>query len=165
MIMSTIRYDVEPHVLLRVQGCAGDVEIVGHNAAVMQVDADESLEQFVRRDDNGSITIAGYPGDLKIMLPHHASVELNGIGGDVEVRSIASVEAEGSAQLVVHSVGGDVSISNVAQIQLGNIGGDVEIEDRCESLEVGNIGGDLQLEKVVVCDIQTVGGDAELAAI
>ncbi len=166
--MATYRLEIEPTILVRVQGCGGDVEIVGHQAAVLEVDADETLERYVHHD-NSSVTIAGYPRDLSIMLPQQASVELYGIGGDVEVRSVAMLQHDGaghgSAKLVAHSVGGDVSIVDVPNIELGSVGGDTEIQGKCQSAEIGNIGRDLQLDKIERLNIQAVGGDAELGSV
>lgn len=163
--MASFRLELDPAILLRVQGCGGDVEITGHPEAALEVDAGDAFERYVHRDDM-SVTIKGYPRDLSIMVPEQCSVELYGIGGDVEVRSVAilahNAGPEGSAKLVVHSVGGDVSIVDVPNIQLGSVGGDAEIQGKCQTVEIGNVGGDLQLDKTERLDVQAINGDADI---
>ncbi len=137
--METFRLEIQPDMVLRIQGCSGDVEITGHEVAAIKVDAEASFERYVHRDDK-NISINGYFGDLTLMVPHQTAVELSGIGGDVK-------------------------IEDVSNVQLGAIGGDVELEGRCERVQIGNVGGDLQVGEAAQLSVQAVGGDAELGTV
>ncbi len=138
--METFRLEMDPDMLLRVHGCAGNVEITGHDAAAIEVDAEDTFERYVQREDDKSITISGYFGDLAVVVPRQASVELGGIGGDVRIEELPNV-------------------------QLGAIAGNVELVGTCERVQVGNVGGDLQIEKAMQLSVQAVGGDVELGSV
>lgn len=156
--------DVAPHMQLVLHGTGQDVEIIGHDTPTIEMTGDTAFEPFLRVEDN-RITLTGYPHDLRVTLPREANVELHGIGGDVQVRAVNTVEADTLARLVAHGVGGDVHAAQVAQIDVTAVGGDVEITGASRQVNVGHVGGDLKLDQAAQAHIGAVGGDAELGAI
>lgn len=171
--MATFQLEVQPDMLLRVFGCGGDVQVTGHDHNTIEVngdDDDEALERYLRQDGN-TITINGYPSDLHIALPHQASVELNGIGGDVEVRAVGDLGARAMSKLAAHGIGGDVRVADVAQIDLESIGGDATIEHKRDSsaanqrVIIGRIGGDFTIHRAAQLSLHVAGGDAILGQI
>jgi hypothetical protein len=168
--MERFHTDVQPDLRLRVYGCGGNVAIHGDDRTTIEAQGDESLELYLRQDGN-TITINGYPSDLAIALPHTAAVELNGVGGDVEVRAVGELGARAIARLLAHGIGGDVQIADVAQIELESIGGDVEIRQggagsaANQSVKIGHMGGDLSLEHAAHLNVRVVGGDAQVGPI
>ncbi|HEY0733596.1 MAG TPA: hypothetical protein VGD69_01715 [Herpetosiphonaceae bacterium] len=172
--MATFQLEVQPDMLLRVYGCGGDVKVTGHDRTTIEVngddDGEEALERYLRQDGN-TITINGYPSDLNIALPHRASVELNGIGGDVEVRAVGDLGAQAMAKLAAHGIGGDVRVSDVAQIDLESIGGDATIEHKSDAADanqrvvVGRVGGDFTIQRAAQLSLHVAGGDANLGEV
>ncbi|MBV9789610.1 MAG: hypothetical protein JOZ51_15595 [Chloroflexi bacterium] len=171
--MATFHLEVQPDMQLRVFGGGGDVRVTGHDHATIEVetDGDESLERYLRQEGN-TITILGYPSDLRITLPHQASVELNGIGGDVEVRAVGGdLGARAMAKLSAHGIGGDVRVADVAQIDLESIGGDATIEhngdttDANQHVKAGRVGGDFTIRRAAQLSLHVVGGDANLGQV
>lgn len=170
--MASFTLEVQPDMLLRVYGCGGDVRVTGHDRTTIEVhgDDEESLERYLRQDGN-TITINGYPSDLHIDLPHQASVELNGIGGDVEVRAVGDLGAQAMAKLAAHGIGGDVRVSDVAQIELESIGGDAQIAQSDDStaasqrVVVGRVGGDFTIARAAQLSLHVAGGDARIMQV
>lgn len=168
--MATFQLEVQPDMHLRVYGCGGNVQVTGHDHTTIEVDGDESLDLYVRQDGN-TITINGYPSDLQIDLPHRASVELNGIGGDVEVRAVGDLGARAMAKLSAHGIGGDVQVADVAQIELESIGGDAKIERNGDGtaanqlVKVGHVGGDFEIQWAEQLSLRVVGGDATIGQV
>lgn len=170
--MATFHLEVQPDMHLRVFGCGGDVRVSGHDQTTIEVNDDggESLERYLRQEGN-TITILGYPSDLQIALPHQASVELNGIGGDVEVRAVGDLGARAMAKLSAHGIGGDVRVADVAQIDLESIGGDATIEHKGDGTEAnqfvkaGRVGGDFTIRRAAQLSLHVVGGDANLGQV
>lgn len=158
------RGEVAPEMQLVLHGTGSSVEIQGHDEPAIELSGDTEIEPYVRIE-NDRVTLVGYPQDLRIVLPRRASVELHGVGGDVQVRSVGTVEADTLARLVAHGVGGDVHAVQVAELELAAVGGDVKIEGHSRLVKVGHVGGNLDLERATHAQIGTIGGNAELDAI
>ncbi len=156
--------DGQPIQILRVSSCGGDVHITAHpGEASVAVEGDAPLDRYMRQEGE-LLTISGYPDDLEITVPSHVTVELDGIGGDVQVRAGGDAE-HALRQLSAHGIGGDLEISHVNKIEIGAAGGDVQIKGDCEEVEIGHVGGDLRVGYVALLDLKAVGGDARLGQI
>jgi hypothetical protein len=166
--MTTFHADVQRDIQLRVLNCDGDVVINGHDQSTIDITGDEPFERYLRQD-GATITIDKYPADLKIHLPYQASVELNGISGDVQVGAVGDLGTASMAKLNVHHIGGDVRVSNVGQIELESIGGDARIQQSGSAdnamVTIGEIGGDLEVGRAAQLSVKTVGGDARIQQV
>lgn len=162
--MATFRSEVDPTMLLRLYGIGGDVHITGADVTTIEINGDADLDQYVRPEGK-TLTINGYPTSLRVTVPQRASVELRGIGSDVDVRAVADVGAHALAKLTAHGVGGDVRAAQVTEIDLEAIGGDALIEAGCETATIGRIGGDLRVAQARRLSLKAVGGNAQLDAI
>jgi hypothetical protein len=159
MIMATFRSEVDPEMQLQLHGCGGNVQITGQDGTVIEISGAQEFERYIQ--PNGStLAIHGYPSDVQITLPRRASVELHGIGNNVEVRGVAEVGAQSLAKLEAHGVGGSVRAAQVTEIALDSIGGDAKIEAGSQSVALGRIGGNVLVSQADRVSLRTAGGDA-----
>lgn len=155
------RNDVSPTMRLQISGCGGDVDITGHNDTLLLIEGDTMLEPWLQQDGD-TFTISGYAEDLKIRVPHRASVDLRNIGGDVEVRAVADANVHAVARLEANGIGGDLHVAQVPQIEVGTVGGDVTIVGDSENVSIGQVGGDLEMGRATSLHVRAVGGDAQI---
>jgi hypothetical protein len=155
----------ERQLALRLEGCGGDVKIVGHESNTIVIEGSKDVERYMQRFEDNVCELRGYPDDLLIRLPRQATVELHDIGGDVQVRSVSDVTAQAVARLDAQGIGGDVQIAQVPTIELGSIGGDVEIEGGSQQVNVGQVGGDFKLDHADSLSLKGVGGDARIGDV
>ncbi|WP_026369754.1 hypothetical protein [Kallotenue papyrolyticum] len=157
------RSEVAPGLHIRIVGCGGDVDITGSGERTLIIAGDDDLERYIREAEQ-IITIAGYPGDLELQLPAEASLELDGIAGDVEVRPRGE-QTQVLTQFTAQGIGGDLSLTGVARAHLETIGGDVELHGACEEVTLGHIGGDLTADSIASFRLGAAGGDVILRQV
>lgn len=154
------RSEVPSGLQVRIVGCSGDVDITTTDERTLIIAGEDDPERYVREADQ-VITVAGYPGDLELQLPADASLELDGIAGDVALRP-RGAQPQALTQLTAQGIGGDLSLSGVAHAHLETIGGDVELHGACEEITLGHIGGDLTAETIAAFSLRAAGGDVSL---
>lgn len=165
--MSSITWtgeDVPVNLRLQVTACGGDVTINGVDESRVAIQGDVAPDAYVRQDGD-TFVIAGYPDDLQIHLPMGAAIELDGIGGDVAVRSVGHASVHAARQLSVSGIGGDLHVWNVPQIEASTVGGDVQIEGGSQQVTIGQVGGDLKLDHTEYLSLRGVGGDAQIGDV
>lgn len=156
--------DGQPIQVLRVSSCGGDVHVIAQPGDLaVAIEGDAPLDRYIRQDGE-LLTISGYPDDLEITVPSHITIELDGIGGDVEVRAGGNAE-HALRHLSAHGIGGDLEISHARRLDIGTAGGDLTIKGDCEEVAIGHVGGDLDVGNVALLDLKAVGGDARLGQI
>lgn len=159
--MATFRSEVDPELQLRVDGCGGTVQISGQEGSTIEINGAEALDAYLQHHGS-TLQISGYPSDLQVTLPRRASVELHGIGNNVEVRAVAELGAQSLASLTARGVGGDVRAAQVKQITLDSVGGDARIEAGSQTVTIGRIGGNLHVAQAEQLSLHTVGGDTQV---
>lgn len=162
--MTTFRSEVDPEIVLKLHGVGGNVQITGQRGSVIEINGTEAFENYLQLDGN-TLTINGYPSNIDVTLPDRASVELHGIGNNVEVRGVAEVGAQSLAKLTAHGVGGAVRAAQVVEITLDSIGGDAKIEAGSQNVTLGRIGGSVYVTQADLLSLRTAGGDAVLQEI
>lgn len=162
--MATFRSEVDPQMLLQLHGCGGNVHIVGQEGSVIEISGAEELERYLQ-PEGSTLAIHGYPSDLQVTLPAQASVELHGIGNNVEVRGVAEVGAQALARLTVHGVGGNVRAAQVAQVMIESVGADATIEAGSQSVMLGRVGGNVRVTQANQVSLRMTGGDAVLDGV
>lgn len=98
---------------------------------------------------------ASIGGDVEIRRAP-GSIKISHVGGDLDANDVRDVE--------VGSVGGDLELSGVAgQVNCGSVGGDVEVTNTFGLVTLGGIGGDLTVERAPGgLVVSRTGGDATI---
>ncbi|TMB84221.1 MAG: DUF4097 domain-containing protein [Chloroflexi bacterium] len=115
-------------------------------------------------------------GDLSVEEAESALVST--VGGDLDATDVVAAlrcgvvsgdcQVQGSARtdIVVGNTGGDFTASSAASVHTGNVGGDCELRDVQDDVEVGYVGGDVSFKGVGgTLQVGNCGGDAELKGI
>ncbi len=82
------------------------------------------------------------------------------VGGDCRISDSAGVEVN------LGNIGGDVEVDGASRLHLGNTGGDASVRDIAGNVSIGNIGGDGTLNNVGGnLTIGQIGADAQLLGL
>ncbi len=158
--------DASPGELLEIDiETGGDVEIAGWDANQVAVEADgddsDRQEITIKRTDRGvlihvesSRRFRREGVDLSIRVPRRFDLEIETMGGDVEIDGI-----EGTIR--GETMGGDLELSNLAgSLEFTTMGGDIELTDSQVDGEVETMGGDVLLQNITGdVDGSSMGGD------
>jgi hypothetical protein len=101
----------------------------------------------------GGLTITeSVGGDIEIERCEFITVT-GPVGGDIEIR-----RAPGSARLT--HVGGDLDLNDVRDVNVGSIGGDLEMDGVAGQVTCGTVGGDVEMVNTFgAVSIGAIGGD------
>lgn len=170
--METIKLEVGESPKVKITAIGGDLRLSGRHDTQFEAQAPERGTLTVDQDGD-QIQVACRSGCL-IFLPAAAKVEVEQVGGDARVIGLTS-------ELMIKTVGGDLSLRRVARSTFELIGGDLHARQVNGDLTVDRIGADAVAEKVegdvrlrsVGADLvlhkvtgtvdATVGGDASLS--
>lgn len=134
----------------------------------------ESADTFRMKEENG-IFYVRCDSDCKIMVPEAASVTVEKVDGDANVRNMRNrvivgkiggdFNLQDTPTASIESVGGDCALRGVSgMVEIARVGADLAIEQASQML-VSNVGGDLSAEDVSGKVETKVGGDVELSLI
>jgi hypothetical protein len=170
--METIKLEVGENPKVKINAIGGDLRLSGRHDTQFEAQAPEQGTLTVNQDGD-QIEVTCRSGCL-IFLPAAAQVEVEQVGGDARVIGLTS-------ELMIKTVGGDLSLRRVARSTFELIGGDLHARKVDGDLTVDRIGADAIAEKVdgdvrlrsVGADLvlhkvsglveATVGGDASLS--
>jgi hypothetical protein len=94
--------------------------------------------------------------DLILYVPSEASLSINSIRGDADLRALSGFSK-------IDSIGGDLSLRNVGPMEISNIGGDLSLRGCSGDFFAKNIGADASLREVQgSINIDHVGSDLYL---
>ncbi len=177
--MTSQRLDLGPEPYLRIEPCAGDLQIRGMDRVETRIEGSGLEIAHVEIHDNGAV-IDKMPGSGVISMPAGGSVTIRGVGGDLDIRDVKGpvhVEGDVEGNCTVHGVGG-LSISGVigGTLQLKEIEGPVgcsgEVGGNCvarliNSLVIsGPVGGTLQVRKASgLIQVDRIQGDCSARQI
>ncbi len=149
-------------------------DLVVMNAPVLRVR--HSVGGDVQIKNVGVIEIETIGGELS--LEQAETVVISTVGGDMSVRSVQAalrcgvVGGDGSVQgipkteVMLGTVGGDLSLSVAANLQIGNVGGDCSVRGVEGDVELGTIGGDMVLDRAGgKLQVGRVAGDASFKGL
>jgi DUF4097 and DUF4098 domain-containing protein YvlB len=180
MKMSTERYETTPDSQIIVETTSGDVQLRGHDASYVLVQA--SKEAQVEQDGD-TLRIKSKPGgssDLRITVPqpcklsvHLASgdVQLRDVGGEIEIRTMSGdVDAwDGSGVVHIHTVSGDATLraAHLTELSIQTVSGDSLVEGSLAEggrYQVRSVSGDLRLglEEGQACTVAMISLSGDL---
>lgn len=149
----------------------GDLILKGHSDFEVLVKTSAPTETELVR--NGDQVTLSCPTSCTVYLPHHATVRIENIGGNANIKSL-------DGQIFIGNIGGELGLRDVGKANASNIGldlsakrirGDLEvvnvgrtaiIRDIDGQFKAENIGAHLNLRDVSGSVVATVGGNAEV---
>ena len=153
-MMEKVKMEAGESPMVKIEAIGGDLRLSGRNDTQFEAQAPEKGSLNVKQDDN-QIRVACRSGCL-IFLPAGAQVEVEQVGGDARVTGLTN-------ELMMKTVGGDLSLRRVGRSTFELIGGDLYARKVDGDLTVDRIGGDAVAERVVGdVRIRMVGGDLVL---
>src|SRR6476661_7281754 len=112
--MATQSFPVGAAPRIVLNGCSGDLEIEVWDERAVEVDTDGSVNRLSQTDE--ALVIEDVEDDLRLRVP-------------------------ADAELVIDEVGGDLTASGFRALTVGDVGGDVEVEDIDGLVRLENVGG------------------------
>jgi hypothetical protein len=170
--METIKLEIGETPTVKIKAIGGDLRLSGRRDTQFEAQAPERGTLTVDQDGD-QIQVSCRSGCL-IFLPAAAKVEVEQVGGDARVIGLTS-------ELMMKTVGGDLSLRRVARSTFELIGGDLHarkvdgdltvdrigadaVAEKVEgNVRLRSVGADLVLHKVTGLVEATVGGDASLS--
>jgi len=156
--METVTLEVGPSPRVLFTTVSGDLRLTGREGTALEAQASERGGLSVKPVGD-HIEISCRAACL-VFLPAGASVEAEGIGGDVRVAGLRG-------ELKLGTVGGDLSLRRCgAKAAVERVGGDLEAHRIDGDLTVNWVGGDAHVDEVEgVVSIASAGGDLRLRGI
>lgn len=152
--MEKVKMEVGEAPTVNIESIGGDLRLSGRNDTQFEAQAPEKGSLNVEQDDN-QISVTCRSGCL-IFLPVGARVEVEQVGGDARVTGLTN-------EVMMKTVGGDLSLRRVGRSTFELIGGDLYARKVDGDLTVDRIGGDAVAEKVEGdVRLPAVGGDLVL---
>jgi hypothetical protein len=135
-----------------IKRCGGDLTIEGRADGVVTL-ATDTMPHSVQGHERLAIEECG--DDLRLSVPREATVSVDHVDGDAHVDGLSALEMGG--------VGGDLELRAIGRsCAVRSVDGDMRATDVTE-LALGTVGGDLHIERVTGrLALESVGGDATL---
>lgn len=155
-------------VVVKVDNVDGDLQVVGWERD--EITARTDGDSVDLRNQDGEVSLA-CDGDAILYLPRDASLEVQNISGDADIRAL-------SGALKISNVAGDLQMQNVGAVSLENVAGDlrlrvcegdfsakslaadVSLRDVRGAVNLGNVGADFYLRELTGNLSVNVGADA-----
>lgn len=155
--MERITLEVSEKLKVQIESIGGDLRISGRKGLKFEAQAPDDGELKVKQEGD-QITVSSRAGCL-IYLPSVARIEAEQIGGDARITGL-------SAELMIRSIGGDLSLSRVGRSTFEMVGGDLTVRKMTGDLTVDRVGGDAVVEKVEgEIRLRAIGGDLLLRKV
>lgn len=136
--MANQSFEVEENATLSVTTCQGDLTIQGWSRNVIRLQAD-SEELDVKRE--GNTLMVSSPTDLRIDVPHSATIRVQNVTGDARFKRIQGTLSLGRIE-------GDLVLSRVNAADIQHVSGDVSARVVDGDLSVQAVKGDMSARKV-----------------
>lgn len=136
-------------VTVMVEHVGGDLQIVGWERAEITAKTDDNALNLTQEAD-GIRTSS--QGDLIIYLAREATLRIDNVGGDADLRAVAGT-------IEITSVGGDLQMRNVGPVQIVSVGGDLSLRGCSGAFRATSVGGDASLHEIKGNVDLTVGAD------
>lgn len=158
---------IKPDSKIIIGTVPGDLRVRGWEQIELSAKTDGS--ELTVTDNEGFVEIV-CDGDLILSLPQHASLQVEKVEGDLNVRGLlGDVSVKGienncaishAGALDLEAVGGDLVLRHASgAVYAKNIGGDASIRHAHNNVELDNVGADLYLRDVRGSARATVGED------
>lgn len=140
-------------VKIIVHSAPGDLQVVGWERNELMAKTDGGRLDITGSDEAASVAC---DADLILYAPREASLNVDSIGGDADLRALAGLTE-------IQNVGGDLSLRNVGPMNVSNVGGDLSLRGCSGDFLVKNVGDDASLREVQgSVGIDRVGSDLYL---
>jgi hypothetical protein len=135
-----------------IKRCGGDLTIEGRAGEAVTV-ATDTMPHSIQGHEQ--LVIEECDDDLRLSVPPEATVSVDHVDGDAHVEGLSALEVGG--------VGGDLELRAIGRsCSIRSVDGDVQAAD-VTALALGTVGGDLHLDRVAGrLAVERVGGDATL---
>jgi len=131
----------------------GDLRVKGWDLPQVAVDADPDALGLREEEDTVYLDCQG---DLEIRLPHGASLKIEAVHGDAQIKLL-------DEQVEIGQVHGSLSLRNVAGAAIAALHGDLSARSVTGDLEIQQAQGDVDIRQVEgACNLREVLGDLEL---
>ena len=155
--MDQITLDLDETTHIVIDGVGGDLRLSGWDQNQFLAESSDDRSLHVNQS-NGELTMHA-SADCTVRIPRGAPISVRNIGGDARVKSI-------EAALTIGRVGGDLSLRQVGDTEVGHVGGDVKAKKVEGFLHLDATGGDAQASGVAGDVVaRSVGGDLYLRDI
>ena len=152
----------EPRVIIA--QVRGDLNVNVWDQPTIAVEADGRVTQLYHEGD--ALMIREGSGDLELYVPADAEIIVTNVKGDVSINGVRRVELE--------NIGGDVELLSIGinadrekigeAVALTDLRADVKVTHASSLRARGGIRGDVSLEGVALVEIETVGADLSLVS-
>src|SRR6266700_3250450 len=152
----------EPRVIIA--QVRGDLNVNVWDQPTIAVEADGRVTQLYHEGD--ALMIREGSGDLELYVPADAEIIVTNVNGDVSINGVRRVELE--------NIGGDVELLSIGinadrekigeAIALTDLRADMKVTHASSLRARGGIRGDVSLEGVALVEIETVGADLSLVS-
>ena len=135
-----------------IKRCGGDLTVEGRTGETVTV-ATVTMPHSVQGREQ--LVIEECDDDLRLFVPPGATVSVDHVDGDAHIEGLSALEVGG--------VGGDLELRAIDRTcSIRSVDGDMQATD-VTALALGTVGGDLHLERVAGrLAVERVGGDATL---
>nr|BBH92757.1 hypothetical protein KTA_09560 [Thermogemmatispora argillosa] len=167
--------NVGPQPRIRVGRVSGDLVVRPGGSQQVVIETDDVLSGGPGWEGEGAVVVGDCHGDLQLLLPADAMLQVDWLAGDGRIQGIhrcelggvgADLVAERLAEaLLLGRLGGDLQVRGVPLVCVRDrVGGEGLVRD-IERLEIASLAGDLVVEGAGTVLVGSVGGDLRLPAI
>lgn len=133
-----------PHIII--ETCHGDLVVKGWSNTAVLVKGDATVKEA----DEGLVIHSN--GRLRLSVPENSRFTVTHVHGDAVIRSV-------QGDVNIAQAAGDVILTAVANIQLGDVQGDLSVKNVSGLLTVHNVSGDAIFRQVGSIHLNDVFGD------
>jgi DUF4097 and DUF4098 domain-containing protein YvlB len=138
---------------ISIANIVGDLNVRGWDQQVISVTSIGDIGTLQSEDD--VVMIQDCENSVELAVPYEQIIMAREIDGNVSIEYVRQVE--------IQEINGNVSLKAIkGEVTLGNIDGDLVVEDIPHMHARGNINGDVRCERAKRLELSTVGGNLEL---
>lgn len=143
---------------IRASTLLGDVKLRGGEPGRVVAIAGEDANLEMSLNDAGEVELS-CRGDLKILVPAQASIEIEAARGDMKLSGI-------SGRIALGEVSGDLSLRETGTIRIGQVFGDLSAAAVAGDLKVEKVYGDASLRDIEGdLEVDLVGADLSIRSV
>ena len=155
--MEKVRLEVGDRLKVYIKSIGGDLRLAGRNGTVFEAQA--PLRGDLHVDQDGDRVSVSCRSSCLLFMPAGSPVEAEQIGGEARITGLSN-------DLMIKTVGGDLSLRRVGRSTFELIGGDLHARKVSGDLTIDRVGGDAVVEQVQGnIRLRTVGGDLRLQRV
>lgn len=149
-------YDTSSNPVIHVSSAGGDLQVAGWERLEFSLKSNGEELDVTRNEETFEVQC---DDDLILYVPQFASVSIDSVGGDMDLRAM-----EGPVQ--IGSVGGDLQVRSVGSLHIDHVGGDLNLRGASGDCQVNAVGGDSSVKDVEGnLSLMGVGADAYIRQV